>query len=181
MCFFLFFCLSLGVWLTRAGCSADPSKHFALFVQHVAMIRNTPAWLLSHITVFVERNLGFEAEHHYRELRHMENVSFYYDSKSERHGVLTTNEVKHSMVALTNAMLREGRVSIVERLVSRDPSLLRARLKEQLQVYSYQFKQAHNSFGRDAVALSGKIGGMKDDIVICLQLGILFSTPARPR
>jgi len=159
----------------------DPSKHFALFAQHVAMIRQDPAWMLSHITVFVERNLGFEAEHHYRELRHMENLDFYYDAQSERHGILTTNEVKHSMVAITNAMLKEGRVSIVDRLVSRDPALLRARLKEQLQVYSYQFKKAHNVLGRDAVALSGKIGGMKDDIVICLQLGILISTPSRPR
>lgn len=144
------------------------------------MIRANPAWLLSHITVFVERNLGFEAEHHYRELRDIENLTFYYDAKNQRHGILTTNEVKHSMVALTNAMLREGRVCIVEKLASRDPAVLRARLREQLQVYSYQFKQAHNSFGRDAVALSGKIGGMKDDIVICLQLGILFSTPTRP-
>lgn len=124
-----------------------------------------------------QRNLGFEAEHHARELGEIENLNFFFDTKCGRFGVLTNSETKHSMVALTNAMLREGRLSICEPVLSRQPALLRARLKEQLAIYSYQFKQAANTFGRDSVALSGKIGGMKDDIVICLQLGVLYSTP----
>lgn len=39
-------------------------------------------------------------------------------------------------------------------------------------MYSLQFKSAVNVFGKQRQALSGKVGGMKDDVVICLQLAI---------
>lgn len=47
---------------------------------------------MSPVLVIVERNLGFEAEHMARELRHLrsEKVSFWYDHNAERFGVLTT-------------------------------------------------------------------------------------------
>jgi len=48
-------------------------------------------------------------------------------------------------------------------------------LRDQLEIYSYQFKQAPNTFGKDQIALSGKVGGMKDDLCICLQLGVYWS------
>lgn len=114
------------------------------------------------------------------------------------------------MCALLNALLREGRVSVREKLVSRDPAAMRLKLKEQLEIYSYQFKAAANTFGKEAVALSGKVGGMKcvppffacslpvcfpsvnnlclgpdlgggdrDDICICLQLGVLYTSPRK--
>jgi len=38
-----------------------------------------------------------------------------------------------------------------------------------------QFKEAANVFGKGRAALSGKVGGMKDDVVIAMQLGIYFS------
>lgn len=50
------------------------------------------------------------------------------------------------------------------------------RLREQLEIYSYQFKQAPNTFGKDQIALSGKVGGMKDDLCICLQLGVYWTS-----
>ncbi len=52
---------------------------------------------------------------------------------------------------------------------------MRVRLREQLEIYSYQYKQAETPFQTERVALSGKVGGMKDDIAICLQLGIYFT------
>ena len=62
-------------------------------------------------------------------------------------------------------------------LVSREPGAMRSRLRHQMEIYSYQFKAALTTFQKDAVALSGKVGGMKDDICICLQIGILFTAP----
>lgn len=55
-------------------------------------------------------------------------------------------------------------------VVSRDPAGALRRLREQLEVYSYQFKQAETPFNKEKMCLSGKIGGMKDDVAICLQL-----------
>jgi hypothetical protein len=50
-------------------------------------------------------------------------------------------------------------------------------------VYSYQFKQAGTVFGKGQVALSGKVGGMRDDLAVLLQLAAywtarLFSSEA---
>ena len=103
-------------------------------------------------------------------------VEFYTDHKAGRIGVLTSNDTKHAMATLLNTMLREGRVHVAETLQSRDAGGLKARLRDQLGVYSYQFKQAINTFGTDRIALSGKVGSMKDDLCICLQLGVYWTS-----
>lgn len=59
-------------------------------------------------------------------------------------------------------------------LVTVDESNI-VRLREQLNVYSYQFKIGVTTFQTDRCAISGKIGGMKDDICIALQLGLYFT------
>ena len=96
-------------------------------------------------------------------------------------GVLTTNDIKHAMCQLVVLMLEERRIHIRKPMISRDPRGVAVRLREQMEVYSYQFKQAQNSFQKDVVALSGKVGGMKDDICICLQLACYFTQVERQR
>jgi hypothetical protein len=63
-------------------------------------------------------------------------------------------------------MLRENRLSILpeDKLTCKDPKGFMLKLKDQMNVYSYQFKEG-DIFGKTRVALSGKVGGMKDDIV----------------
>lgn len=125
--------------------------------------------------IYVERNLGFEAEHHRRALDSLPAVSFYIDQKANRVGVLTTEAIKHAMCQLVVVMLREKRIHLCKPLVSRDERAVLVRLREQMEVYSYQFKMGTNTFQKDRVALSGKVGGMKDDICICLQLACYFT------
>jgi hypothetical protein len=125
--------------------------------------------------IYVERNLGFEAEHHRRALDSLPAVSFYIDQKANRVGVLTTEAIKHAMCQLVVVMLREKRIHLCKPLVSRDERAVVVRLREQMEVYSYQFKMGTNTFQKDRVALSGKVGGMKDDICICLQLACYFT------
>jgi hypothetical protein len=94
---------------------------------------------------------------------------------ARRIGVLTTDAVKHAMCGLLNSMLREKRVHIAKDLISRDPKGIRARMREQMEVYSYQFKTAETPFNKDQMTLSGKVGGMRDDVCICLQLVIYWT------
>ncbi len=68
----------------------------------------------------------------------MDGVVFFREPGCERSGVLTTNDSKHLMCAMTNALLREGRVHILPRPYSRDPLGNRTRLLEQLEIFSYQ-------------------------------------------
>jgi len=147
---------------------------------HISDLRKIPEFELSTITVFVERNLGFEAEHFQRALQKMENVSFYRDEQAGRTGILTSENVKLGAMTLTNVMLREQRLCIFQnkKLIARDPQEYRRKLREQLEMYSFQFKTPNNVFQKGRYALSGKVGGFKDDIVICLQLGIYWTDAA---
>jgi hypothetical protein len=76
--------------------------------------------------------MDLQAEHHERALRGEPGVSFYCDEKRQRVGVLTTLQTKHAMCTLTNAMLRESRLSLSEGdlFVSRDETGLKRLLRE---------------------------------------------------
>jgi hypothetical protein len=104
-------------------------------------------------------------------------VFFREDAKNNRVGVLTTQDVKFGMSTLLNIMLRDSRLCILpqDKLICKNPRDFCIRLKEQMNVYSLQFKDPDGPFGKQRVALTGKVGGLKDDIVIALQLGIFFT------
>ena len=97
------------------------------------------------------------------------------DQKASRVGVLTTEATKHAMAQLVVSMLAEKRIHVLPRLYSADPDGVRIRLREQMETYSAQYKQAPDTFGKDKISLSGKVGGMKDDVCICLQLAAYFT------
>jgi hypothetical protein len=56
------------------------------------------------------------------------------------------------------------------------PAVINTHVEDQLRIYSMQSKHSQNVFGKGRQALSGKVGGMKDDVAIALQLGIYYST-----
>jgi hypothetical protein len=76
---------------------------------------------------------------------------------------------------MTAVMLKEHRLNVLKPLLSENPAANAKRLFEQLTIYSLQFKEASSVFGKGRAALSGKVGGMKDDVVIAMQLAIYFS------
>lgn len=123
----------------------------------------------------VERNLGFEAEHHQRALNGIPFTRHRVDHQAKRYGILTTEEIKLGMMTLTNTMMREQRVNVLSPILSEDPEGTTRRLREQMGIYSFQYKSAADTFGKQRVSLSGKVGGMKDDVCIALQLAIYFS------
>jgi hypothetical protein len=153
----------------------EPEKQFALVERHIGRLRNCSSLRYSEIVVMVERNLGFEAEHHHRALSGIPNTRHRIDHQAKRYGILTTEDIKYGMMTLVNTMLREQRINLLSPIFSEDPEGCTRRLKEQMSIYSFQFKSASNTFGKQRVALNGKVGGMKDDICIALQLAIYFS------
>lgn len=82
------------------------------------------------------------------------------------------------MCTLTNAMLREKRISLRsgESFISNDEEGIKKLIQEEMETYSYQFKSATTVFSRDQCALSGKVGGMRDDLAIALQLAIYWTS-----
>lgn len=106
----------------------------------------------------------------------MPGVTFYTDEQYDQVGILTTNPIKHGMAQLVVVMLAEHRIHIRKpTIVSRDAPGMLLKLREQMEVYSYQFKAAKDTFATDRIAISGKVGGMRDDIAICLQLACYWT------
>ena len=153
----------------------EPEKQFALLEKHILGIREREIFQNSEIIIMVERNLGFEAEHHQRALNGIPLTRHRIDHQAKRYGILTTEEIKMGMMTLLNNMLREQRVNVLDSIISQDPNGCLRRLREQLGIYSFQYKAAADTFGKQRVALSGKVGGMKDDVCIALQLAVYFS------
>lgn len=52
---------------------------------------------------------------------------------------------------------------------------VKALLRDEMETYSYQFKTAATVFNKEQVALSGKVGGMRDDLAILLQLAAYWT------
>ena len=205
----IFFCLFCFLFLLSTNdqvCEnvlTEPERQYDLLRRHINKIRDHPCLRFSPILVLVERNLGFESEHIKRSCAAMEGtplsppalqnatdntdntvvsgVTFYYDDQGRRTGVLTTDKVKLGAMTLLNLLLRERRVHILphSQFISEEPKQQHKRLRDQLGVYSMQFKIPDTVFQRGRYALSGKVGGMKDDVVICLQLGIYWTETGR--
>jgi len=154
----------------------EPEKQFALVERHISKIRDVVMFQHSEIIIMVERNLGFEAEHHQRALASIPMARHRTDHTAQRYGILTTQDIKMGMMTLLNNMLREQQVNLYGALISDDAAANSKRLREQLYIYSFQFKSAADVFGKQRVSLNGKVGCMKDDVVIALQLAIYYSS-----
>ena len=98
-----------------------------------------------------ERNLGFEAEHHEKALRDLRLVRHRVDREAKRFGILTTEDIKYAMMTLFSTMMRDQRVDVREPLLSAEPDANRRRLRDQLGIYSFQYKAAANAFGKQRV------------------------------
>ena len=77
-------------------------------------------------------------------------------------GVQTTEATKHGMMHLVVSMLRERRLHMLDPLLSNDPKGMRVRLREQMETYGIQVKLPANTFQKERIALSGKVGGTCD-------------------
>lgn len=64
-----------------SGCK-DPQKQFDLVQDHIERIRKNSYWYNSRIIIYVERNLGHEAEHHRHALKDIPGVFFREDAKN---------------------------------------------------------------------------------------------------
>lgn len=146
---------------------------------HIARIRKNTFWVRSLVTIYVECNLGFESEHHERALRNIPGVTFWKDLQRQRVGVLTTHSIKHASCTLVNTMLRDNRIAFMRDsyFVSKETDRLKKLLLSELEIYSYQWKSAATVFAKDRCALSGKVGGMKDDMAILLCLAAYWTSP----
>ena len=78
--------------------------------RHINHLRTEYHFLRSEIIVMVERNLGFESEHHERALNGIPFVRHRVDHQAKRFGILTTEEIKYAMMTLFNSRVCKGKI-----------------------------------------------------------------------
>tara|TARA_B100001142_G_C14324097_1_gene651608 strand:+ start:1535 stop:2419 length:885 start_codon:yes stop_codon:yes gene_type:complete len=159
----------------------DPFKTFGLLDAHIKAVRATYSDLVfAQCKVIVERNLGFEAEHLYRECRKFDNLVFMKERNSDRIGVLTTQNIKLGFTTYTNILLRENRVFCVKSgFIDLSKSGSRDTLFDQLSFFSFTFSAPATVLQKERFAISGKANGGKDDLAMAFLIGLYFSADPR--
>jgi hypothetical protein len=160
----------------------DPIKCFTLLKTHIVAVRNQYSELyFSVCKLIIERNLGFEAEHMYRETRGMDNVAYLKQPNSERIGCLTTQDLKLGFVTYLNILLRENRFFVTPEaeFVDLNKSKSREMLLDQLCFFSFTFNAPETVMHKEKFAISGKSAGGKDDLAMACQIGVFHAQDER--
>jgi hypothetical protein len=161
----------------------EPTKTFDILRRHIIAIRKTHKILsYSQVNIIVERNLGFEAEHLFRECRHtIQNCRFVGEPLCDRIGVLTTQELKLAFVTYTNIIMRENRIFVYDetKFVDVGSNRTRITLYDQLSFFGFTFSKQDNVFQKEKYAISGKTSGGKDDLCMALLIGMYFCIDGR--
>jgi len=161
----------------------DPYKTFEVLKEHIRAVRtNFAEHSFSTVNIIVERNLGFEAEHVYRECRDsIPNCEFMCEPGVDRIGVLTTHTRKLAYVSVLNIMLRDNRIFAVDDAEWLDvgKNNTRSMLIDQLSFFGFLFSRVENAFQKEKLSINGKSAGGKDDICMAMLIGIYFVHEAK--
>jgi len=156
----------------------DPYKSFEVLKLHIQSVRNSfPEHNCSTVNIIVERNLGFEAEHVYRECcDSIPNCKFVCEPGIDRIGVLTTHTRKLAYVSVLNIMLRDDRIFgvSVNEWVDCGANNTRSVLIDQLSFFGFLFSRVENAFQKEKLSINGKSAGGKDDLCMAMLIGVYF-------
>lgn len=164
--------------------SAPTTRHEEieqLLLQHVRTLRGMPALRSAWFVLFLENNLGQEAEH----MRHMlrnEKKAFVVHEK-QKAGVCTTNARKEAMAETVVSYFTANRLFVSERCVCANPMLdANERFEHTRQMFIKQLVQFRKMIIPGAqpyklakFVFTGKAkAGMQDDLVMTLMLVVFW-------
>ena len=158
-----------------------PSDYEAILVEHLAALKARPHMRNAMLVLMPEANLGFEA--HYIERCVMQSrfarCSVTMRDK-EQPGLRTTHAVKEAMYIKTKAALADESVRFEANMVNVNPETdvesMKKDLEHEMRTYSVVIDIPTSLFAQSKKTFSGKIGGFQDDLIVCLQLNILWHT-----
>ena len=158
-----------------------PADYEGVLIEHIAAIKARPNFRNAMIVLMPEANLGFEA--HYIERCVMQS-RFARCSVTmrdrEQPGLRTTHAVKEAMYIKTKAMLGDEGVRFIKNMVNVNTMTtiqsMKKDLEQEMRTYSVVIDHPVSVFAQSKKTFSGKIGGFQDDLIVCLQLNILWHT-----
>lgn len=158
-----------------------PADYEGVLIEHIAALKARPNLRNALVVLMPEANLGFEA--HYIERCVMQSrfarccVTM---RDKEQPGLRTTHAVKESMYIKTKAAFADEAVRFTKNTVNVNPETtvesMKKDLEHEMRTYSIIIDHPMSVFAQSKKTFSGKIGGFQDDLVVCLQLNILWHT-----
>lgn len=158
-----------------------PSDYEHVLIEHLAALKALPNLRNAILVMMPEANLGFEA--HYIDRLVMQSrfcrCSVTMRDKDQP-GLRTTHQVKEAMYVKTKAALADESVRFSKNMVNVNPETtvesMKKDLEHEMRTYSVVIDHPVSLFAQSKKTFSGKIGGFQDDLIVCLQLNILWHT-----
>lgn len=157
-----------------------PSDYEDILVEHLRLLRRNWQYSSSATLVLMpESNLGFEAHYIERTVMRSKMARCCVTMRDDdTPGLRTTHKVKEAMYVKTKDALNDDRVVFAESIVTANPATpvekLKSELKDEMQTYSVVIEHPTSVFADSKKTFTGKIGGFQDDLIVCLQLNILW-------
>ena len=146
--------------------------------RHFNKLNENKHWAAAQKIFIPENNLGLEASHLHTMVQQYNDVQTYWE-KPTKPGICKTHQKTIDYQFLLNSMLCDRTVVIdkncftISKGQSQDGIL--ALLREQMERYHWEKKAATDNFGKDRWAITGKMGGDKqDDLLITLFMSAFF-------
>jgi hypothetical protein len=149
--------------------------------EHLTKIRLPESMRRARIIIAAEMNLGHEASWIQDYVcRHVRDVQFMQETELKV-GVPTSAPLKKEMALELRDRLNDGVIRISENFVTSDPSppAVLEKLKQQMYEYAEVRVPSTDPLKPPSVHFSGKRGGKRDDLVIALQLALIWSKVAK--
>ena len=146
----------------------------------------------SHVPIIlaVESNLGFEAAHNGRYVTQagIQNVHIAQETKTNGRtqatlrdaadtvtGIRTTNQTKEHMYILLRSLLEESELAVWSEMMSQSDSAQQIKkVVRQMHNYSAVHTDPNRVFAQTKRVFTGKAMGEQDDLLIALQLAIMY-------
>ena len=154
----------------------DVRSTHRLVIDHIARVRKIKGLENATVVLQLESNLAFECQHiiHSLQERGVSKWVALSEGQGGTIGWLTTNERKEAMCFQMRDALRLGNIFLSEGFFSvlmEDHEAIKC-IRDELCRFAIVTEPAKTLFGKIRKTYTGKLGGLQDDLAICLQLCI---------
>ena len=151
----------------------------SLVRRHIAQLRQCEYFRSVPIWVIPENNLAHESSHIEKFVTKMPHVYTYHENEEQRSGVRKSHQNTEDYQILYEDMLRGRRITFDRNLFtvskghfkpSGDCTSIKNELRDQLERYHWEIKEAKDSFGDRRITMTGKMGGAQDDLYVATAM-----------
>ena len=151
----------------------NDADEYNLLHRHFKKLMDHRFFGQSDIVFVPENNLGLEAAHMDTMVKDLPGVRTFWEKK-DRPGVCKNGKNSRDYQFYLNNLLMENGLLFGDDTFtcSRDRTVenIKLLLEEQMRRYHWERQKAKDNFGKDRIAITGKVGSKQDDLIISVMM-----------